>query len=760
MIHCPKCGAANRRGSRFCNECGESLPIRTALRCPMCGTMNSVGNVYCDRCHARLIPLTTSPPDGDDQEPAPVPAPVKGLSLPTIPLDEKGEPDTEGAVGREDAEADWLTQLRGVAASDDVGPEISETRPEVGMEAEEETGDWLSQLRPTTEAAASVDAQDIVPVEMDDWLTQLRTTPERDEEVEESFEQFDLPDWLQDKEPVAEESEPTPSEPLAPPPVEAAAVPDWLVEVAPSEEREAPPSPVEAAEVPDWLMEMAPPEEVEPAPPPVEAAEVPDWLVEMAPPEEVQPPPPPVEAAAVPDWLMEMAPPEEAELPPVSPLTTDVTTPVEAETPAWLRDVAVEEEDVSRAEPVTPPLIESPRDAKVETTLDWLSDLETEAPSRPFPPAVPAFEGMPPPPSLDVDAAEVAGLARAEIPDWLEAMRPRPEAAPAAVEQDLVETSGLLQGLSGVIPPVLPIQVPAARERYVSAEGREASLTRAQLLQSLLTQQVEASKPEVSQRKASAGERVQRWVVALVLFVVVVGTLMAPLVVPGGLTLTQPVMSSVLIRAYNAVQGVDVTSTALVVFEYGAAEAGELDPVAEPILLHLLDRGVHLEVVSTRPEGMIVAEGLLAEIAASGGYTETQYTLHAYRSGNATGAAQLLRDVGVSPGLVLVLTAQPGPLRWWVEQIHALGGETPPIVTGISAALEAAASPYLDTRAGQLAGSVSGLSGAAAYESIRRVPGKATGRLDALAAGQVAIVGLMILGAILYAPSGLFRRKK
>jgi len=726
-----------------------------------------------------------------------------------------------------------LTQLRGVAASDDVGPEISETRPEVGMEAEEETGDWLSQLRPTTEAAASVDAQDIVPVEMDDWLTQLRTTPERDEEVEESFEQFDLPDWLQDKEPVAEESEPTPSEPLAPPPVEAAAVPDWLVEVAPSEEREAPPSPVEAAEVPDWLMEMAPPEEVEPAPPPVEAAEVPDWLmemappeevgpapppvgaevpdwlmemappeevgpapppvgaevpdwlvemappeevepapppveaaevpdwlVEMAPPEEVQPPPPPVEAAAVPDWLMEMAPPEEAELPPVSPLTTDVTTPVEAETPAWLRDVAVEEEDVSRAEPVTPPLIESPRDAKVETTLDWLSDLETEAPSRPFPPAVPAFEGMPPPPSLDVDAAEVAGLARAEIPDWLEAMRPRPEAAPAAVEQDLVETSGLLQGLSGVIPPVLPIQVPAARERYVSAEGREASLTRAQLLQSLLTQQVEASKPEVSQRKASAGERVQRWVVALVLFVVVVGTLMAPLVVPGGLTLTQPVMSSVLIRAYNAVQGVDVTSTALVVFEYGAAEAGELDPVAEPILLHLLDRGVHLEVVSTRPEGMIVAEGLLAEIAASGGYTETQYTLHAYRSGNATGAAQLLRDVGVSPGLVLVLTAQPGPLRWWVEQIHALGGETPPIVTGISAALEAAASPYLDTRAGQLAGSVSGLSGAAAYESIRRVPGKATGRLDALAAGQVAIVGLMILGAILYAPSGLFRRKK
>ncbi|MBO9371341.1 MAG: zinc ribbon domain-containing protein, partial [Chloroflexi bacterium] len=55
MIYCPKCGTANRQGSKFCNECGGPLPT-TGLRCPMCGAMNPTGNLFCDRCHTRLIP--------------------------------------------------------------------------------------------------------------------------------------------------------------------------------------------------------------------------------------------------------------------------------------------------------------------------------------------------------------------------------------------------------------------------------------------------------------------------------------------------------------------------------------------------------------------------------------------------------------------------------------------------------------------------------------------------------------------------------
>jgi predicted nucleic acid-binding Zn ribbon protein len=72
MVYCPKCGTANPRESRFCNECGAPLPIRTALRCPMCGTMNPVGNTYCDRCRARLIPMAVSPAEEAEPQQAPM----------------------------------------------------------------------------------------------------------------------------------------------------------------------------------------------------------------------------------------------------------------------------------------------------------------------------------------------------------------------------------------------------------------------------------------------------------------------------------------------------------------------------------------------------------------------------------------------------------------------------------------------------------------------------------------------------------------
>jgi hypothetical protein len=177
--------------------------------------------------------------------------------------------------------------------------------------------------------------------------------------------------------------------------------------------------------------------------------------------------------------------------------------------------------------------------------------------------------------------------------------------------------------------------------------------------------------------------------------------------------------------------------------------------VAEPILRHLLDQGAHISIVSTQPEGLVVAAGLLSDIAAP----EGQYTLTSYRPGDATAVSSLLTDAGTHPELIVVLTARPAPLRWWVEQARALG-DTPPVVAGVSASLQMAASPYLDASAGQLKGAISGLSGAAAYETHRGLAGWATQRFNALAAGHIAIVGLMVLGAIVYTFGGLHGRKK
>ncbi|RLC91790.1 MAG: hypothetical protein DRI79_02065 [Chloroflexi bacterium] len=457
------------------------------------------------------------------------------------------------------------------------------------------------------------------------------------------------------------------------------------------------------AEIPDWLREAAPPE--------VAAPEVAPPAVEAAPEAPVSEPPVPA-PAEIPDWLREAAPPEVA-APEVVPPT------VEAAPEA--------------------PVSETPVPAPAEIP-DWLREAA--------PPEVAAPEVVPP-------AVEAEGLARAEIPDWLEALRPRPEVAEAAAEEEPVESEGLLEGLRGLLPPATAIQAPPLRERALPAEVSEASLARAQLLQSLLARPAEVPRPKVRRRGVSIGERIQRWLVAAVLLVAVGGVLMAPLVVPNVPALTQPAVSPGASRLYEVVQSISAGDAVLVAFEYGPSEADELNLVAEPILRHLFDQGAHISVVSTRPEGLTVAAGLLNNVAPEG-----RYALLGYRSGEAAGVSQLLTEGGIRPRVILVLTARPAPLRWWVEQTRALYGDTLPVVAGVSAALQMAVSPYLDVSAGQLKGAIYGLSGAAAYETLRESGWRATQRLDALAAGHVAIVGLMLLGAVFYAFGGARRRGK
>ncbi|MCK4316252.1 MAG: hypothetical protein KAX24_10825, partial [Anaerolineae bacterium] len=364
-----------------------------------------------------------------------------------------------------------------------------------------------------------------------------------------------------------------------------------------------------------------------------------------------------------------------------------------------------------------------------------------------------------------VSPAEPAeGLARAEIPDWLQTLRPRPEIAEAAVEEEPVETEGPLQGLRSLLPPARAIETPVVHKSVLLIGAGAASLARAQLLQSLLTQPAQVPRPEERKRGISMGERAQRWLVAVVLLVAVWGILIPPLMGFDVPALTQPATFPAaygriefqhVMNLHTAIQNTSTGDIVLVAFEYGPPEADELNLVAEPILRHLLDQGAHISVVSTQPEGLVAAAGLLSDIAAS----EEQYTLVSYRPGDATAVSSLLTGAGIHPELILVLTARPAPLRWWVEQTRALGG-TPPVVAGVSASLQIATSPYLDASAGQLEGAISGLSGAAAYEAHRGLEGWATQRVNALAAGHVAIVGLMVLGAIICTFGGSRGRKK
>jgi len=416
--------------------------------------------------------------------------------------------------------------------------------------------------------------------------------------------------------------------------------------------------------------------------------------------------------------------------------------PAPAEVPEWLQDLA----------PASPPFVGEIQSTEAETP-EWLAEAKAEE-------APPIPEGVTPPFAVEPDtaAAEAAGLARAEIPAWLEAMRPSAEAAAETVEEEPVETEGLLEGLRGVLAPLPMVDVTRTGESAPPAEVSDAALARAQLLQ-----------PKPRKRTAGIEELVPRLLIAAVLFIVVAGILLRQYMdigydIPA---LTQPDASSVE-DMYNLVEGVNGTEAVLVAFEYGPTQADELNRVAEPILKHLAERGANIFIVSTQPEGLAVAQALRGTINSQDGVVSgTQAALEyddrspGYRSGNASGVAQLLTGVNPPPSLIIVLTAQPEPLRWWIEQTRVhYGDDSPPIAVGVSAALEIAASPYLDANADQLKGIVSGLGGAAAYEVQRGMVEETTHQLDALAAGHLVIVISMLAGAAIYAFGGSRRRGK
>jgi hypothetical protein len=455
------------------------------------------------------------------------------------------------------------------------------------------------------------------------------------------------------------------------------------------------------------------------------------------------------EAIEIPDWLKEA----EAGVPPRTPEeqaeaeaetgSPKETAPEPAEIPSGLQEAEAGPEEAP-TEAYVPSFTETPDDA-VETP-DWLAGIMTSSSDE-------EPQDAPFPGELGVaDEAWGADLERADIPDWLQELRPSEDEKEIA--RGPLETEGLLKGLRGLIPAAGFIGAPATFEGPAPSQTSEASLARAELLQSLLgkpaIQTTAAPSREMRERRTDAGRLAERWLVAILLVLAVLSMLLAPLVTGQRSHLTQPLAVPGATDLHRVIDALDAGDHILAAFDYGPPEADELDAVAQPVLAHVLERGAGISIVSTRPDGPLVAQAMMARIADS----EDQYTFIGYRPGIATAVSQLLNVTDEAPTLLLVLTSRPTPLRLWIEQANARYGDRLPVVAVGSAALEPVASPYLDANAGQLRGAIHGLKGAAAYESLRGASGGATGRLDALAAGHIVIVGLMMVGALLHALGG------
>jgi hypothetical protein len=899
MIYCPKCGTANRDGSRFCNECGEELGTQTHVKCPHCGTLNPVQNWFCNECRGRLLPSLASTPGA---EAAPT---IKGLSLPTkTPQDEQDTSEATDSMPESDDEIpawlrelgaslsegdelveadsledaseipDWLRDLRdslpGESDSAMDRPEREEmpdwlSEPQVPAEVEpapptfsveeeeildrtaepqpphkepeptsplseakeEEMPAWLAQLRSsnaTEEAESTPPASEAEEEEAPDWLAQLRSsavekesrptateaepepTPPAPEPEEEP-----VPDWLAQLRSETAEAEPEPTPPAPEP--EEEPVSDWLAqlrsEAAEAEPEPTPPAPApEEESAPDWLPEVRPAATEAKAEPTRLAREpqeesVPDWLAELEPETaEAEPEPTPLapepEEEELADWLAELRPEvEEADLKPeeiTDELTVFQATVIEAEPEPAPQAPATEEEEIPDwlaeleiAPDEERPTTEAPATEEMPTTPegpDWLAELqmdlrETQPPSEETPTEGEAPDWLVP---SEPDWEEEEGLAPAEIPAWLLALKPaelreEEEAEePIAVFEEPKEETGLLAGLQGTLPVEMIIAQPRAVTTAETIELPVTDTPQARLFAEVVSRPPETAPKEILSAPSRDLTPLSRWIIYIVLIAVV----SLPLLLGKPLLSHTPEPTKPAIDLHDAIESLDNNAPVLVAFDYDPAASGEMDVLAQALVGHLMDQGARVIAVSLLPAGPATAQSALDKLATDrADYADSygqRYVNLGYLPGQAT-AIRLLglsletalpRDFQGTPlvdlpvmqdlnntqdfDLIVELAATQDTLRSWIEQ-----ASTPydiPLGAGVSASVDPWARPYYQTESQQLVGMIGGVPGAATYETLRSGQGRPTdmtaARLDSQLAGALVLILVLLIGNAVY----------
>ncbi len=123
-----------------------------------------------------------------------------------------------------------------------------------------------------------------------------------------------------------------------------------------------------------------------------------------------------------------------------------------------------------------------------------------------------------------------------------------------------------------------------------------------------------------------------------ILYVLVLLAALSPILTGGQTTAWVQPRRSVMQLASN-LSTLPGGSVVLVAFEYSPSYAGELNPLAITVLRHLAAQSVPIVAMSTRPEGVGLAEQVLAAVAdATPGYTYGQdYVILGYLAGQEAG---------------------------------------------------------------------------------------------------------------------------
>ncbi|HWQ04434.1 MAG TPA: zinc ribbon domain-containing protein [Longilinea sp.] len=628
---------------------------------------------------------------------------------------------TDGLNSEPGANEDWLAGLQAATGSL-AGANDAEISP-----AGEET-DWMSSLRnpdlPGEAQLASLKSEESSTGEKESlsWESELPADLPVQEQTAETA------DWLK----KFDSDEPPSNEDQSISPIDSersGETPDWLSSIS-DQETEQPAAPVEGEP------SIEPGDESQAVP----AESVPDWLKNYTPDEKPEPPVEPV--APISEEPQEagfswqsLSIPAEASL--VNNDESDELSPfATANLPDWLN----QEDNGSPRLPYDEQLIPQPDSTGSSggqspfTGSDlgeWLDESSLATPAIPAGGSQPATGGDQP-------------LEAAEMPTWLQSMRPIEMVAPkqTPTEEKHVEKAGPLAGLTGVLPtedlvgqyikpPIYSVKLRVSEKQRVHAS----------LIESLISDETQAQL--IPADRGETPRRILRILVAVLLMLVIIlpmlnllPALPASDILPQELVAFEQIMSDESILA----QG----SPVLLAVEYEPGLSGEMQTASEAVIKQLSNRGIRLTIIATSPTGPILAQSLIEKA----GYQSDQVVNLGYLAGGSTGlqsfsmapaqaapatlqGALASWNKGVLAGVsslkdfaaVIVLTDDPDKGRNWVEQVQpALASK--PLLMISSAQAAPLLLPYYNS--GQVKGIITGISGAAGYEGLIQSKGTAT----------------------------------
>ncbi|HLA87597.1 MAG TPA: zinc ribbon domain-containing protein [Anaerolineales bacterium] len=799
------------------------------IKCPSCAENNLPDQEFCQYCQTRLQPLT-DPLDGADAPIKPGQAPTKKNTAELEPILPQWLRDARDSARKDDQQATQQnlqqpSQLKPASSAKDL---LAGLQSQAGDDEEDDMPDWLASItgvnskpiKSQTESFAvrwvelggkddfakdesdgsssdlaglkSSEPQPDENNEVRDWFRNLGN-PEQAQQPEQSDStDSDLPDWLRvtgsqnEKSKSADSADHSESGVGEPP---AGII---------SEEAESPsdsPKPNQDKSF-EWLKSTVPATS--------SREEIPDWLSN--------------DAAVPPAFTA--AEDESAELKDAqSNGISDRLETVALQSPSSL--TAVEDEpsggisDRLKAVEFQSPIHTESEEKTIEPaqdadTLGWLDTFQAVSAYQPenslaqvdFTPLDFAedfqasdnmdglFTDIPdgllstleaPPSSLPTADTNSEAIAPDDQPSWVESMRPVDsdisELSSNFPADQTVESSGVLAGLSGVLPSGLGFAQMSRPKAYsTKLQVSDEQLAQAALLEQILA--AETAPVPIASFSVLRTSRSLRWFLAFIVFVMITIPLFMrtqmfslPVGVPMDVN-----------GALQVAQAIPESAPVLVAFDYEPARVGEMEAAAAPMFDQMiLLRHPHLTFISTNETGAILVERFISGPLAVHNYQSgIQYLNLGYLPGGQMGIRAFAQNpVVTSPfdmslssawdsiplegisslsqfAALIVVTDDAEAARTWIEQTESARGAIPFVVIS-SAQAAPMIQPYYESQ--QISGLVSGLYGGALFEQYNAGrPGSARAYWDAYSLGMLLAMALVLVGGLWNLALGLRER--